>query len=161
MQKIKIMMRLPKITMGKKMTEGYTWGREHLARLGSWLFPTKPESEQPEESRFLQGVLQVVLWVAFGAFLLASLPHVAYFFASFEPEDSNGNVSDYWWIISFIIAISIDVTSFLLSLSIANKMRRATPWLVICATSGRWLRSRHYPLALSCHPGRVFVARQF
>lgn len=102
-----------------------TWGKTQIERLGNWFFPHQEEEEE-EENRYLQGLLGIVLWFAFAAFLLASLPHVAYFFASFEPEDAKGNVSDYWWIIAYILAGSIDITSFLLSLNLANKMKRAT-----------------------------------
>jgi hypothetical protein len=79
----------------------------------------------------LQKLLQGVLWAAFGAFLFASLPHVAYFFAAFEPESNNGSLNDYWWFVSYGLAASIDVTAFLLSLNVAIKMRHVTfglPW---------------------------------
>jgi hypothetical protein len=59
------------------------------------------------------------------------LPHVAYFFAAFEPEGSNGTLNDYWWFVSYGLAASIDVTAFLLSLNVAIKMRHVTfglPW---------------------------------
>lgn len=90
----------------------------------------KAVSADVEVSNFAQGVLQFVLWVGFAGFLFASLPHVAYFFAAFEPE-TNGSVNDYWWTVSYILAIAIDVTSFFLSFNVAIKMRRATaglPW---------------------------------
>ena len=93
------------------------------------VFPPKNERAERQESSFFNLVLQIVLWLAFGAFLLASLPHVAYFFASFEPQEwtTNGyQVNDYWWTISYCLAFAIDVTSFLLSLNVAIKMRRAT-----------------------------------
>jgi hypothetical protein len=96
-----------------------------------WLavFPPKDEQAEQGENSFFNLVLQIVLWLAFGAFLLASLPHVAYFFASFEPQEWTANgpqVNDYWWTISYCLAFAIDVTSFLLSLNVAIKMRRAT-----------------------------------
>jgi hypothetical protein len=96
------------------------------------LFPPAQRDEQqaaPESNAF-NIALQIALWTAFGAFLLASLPHVAYFFAAHEPED-NGQVADYWWFVSYALAVAIDVTAFLLSLNVAIKMRRATaglPW---------------------------------
>jgi hypothetical protein len=91
---------------------------------------TETVSADVKVSNFAQSVLQVVLWVGFAGFLFASLPHVAYFFAAFEPEN-NGTVNDYWWTVSYILAIAIDVTSFFLSFNVAIKMRRATaglPW---------------------------------
>src|SRR6266699_6076289 len=59
-------------------------------------------------------------WVAFAVFLLASISHVAYFFRAFEPQDS----WLYWWIVAYAIAISVDMTIFLLSLSVAELRRR-------------------------------------
>ena len=105
-------------------------GQQGIARaskIWSGLFPAQDEDDEKDYS-FFQGFLQVVLWIAFAAFLFASLPHVAYFFASFEPE-SSGQVNDYWWLVSYSLAIGIDVTSFLLSLNVAIKMRRATAGL--------------------------------
>lgn len=126
-----------------------TWGKTQTERMGNWLFPQREEIEE-EDNRFLQGFLGIVLWVAFGAFLLASLPHIAYFFASLEPEDAKGNVSDYWWVIAYILAISIDVTSFLLSLNLANKMRRATRGLGLLQRMGVGLRIAvmHWPFII-------------
>jgi hypothetical protein len=99
----------------------------------SWL-QIAPTSHRPMPTRtasMLQRLLQGVLWAAFGAFLFASLPHVAYFFAAFEPEGNNGTLNDYWWFVSYGLAASIDVTAFLLSLNVAIKMRHVTlglPW---------------------------------
>jgi hypothetical protein len=111
------------------------------------LFPVRQEEEV--DHSFFQGLLQFVLWLAFAAFLFASLPHVAYFFASFEPE-SNGQVDGYWWLVSYALAIGIDVTSFLLSLNVAIKMRRATSGLAgipkIAATIG--VVVTHWPFIL-------------
>jgi hypothetical protein len=111
------------------------------------LFPVKVEEEV--DHSFFQGLLQFVLWLAFAAFLFASLPHVAYFFASFEPE-SNGQVDGYWWLVSYALAIGIDVTSFLLSLNVAIKMRRATSGLAgipkLAATIG--VVVTHWPFIL-------------
>jgi len=66
--------------------------------------------------QFLQGFF----WFAFAAFLSASIPHVAYFFRAYEPS------SDLlvWWIVSYGIAISIDVTIFLLSVTVASMHRQ-------------------------------------
>src|ERR1043165_6743964 len=95
------------------------------------VFPPRDDTQEEETGGFFQAFLQVVLWLAFAAFLLASLPHVAYFFASFEPQNADGTVSDYWWFVAYALAVSIDVTAFLLSLNVAIKMRKATaglPW---------------------------------
>jgi hypothetical protein len=75
-------------------------------------------------------------WIAFAVFLAASIPHVAYFFASFEP--SQGPEGVWWWAVSYAIAISIDVTVYLLSWTAFQRYRRyRTPkavwqhWLLI------------------------------
>lgn len=67
-------------------------------------------------------VIRGFFWFAFAAFLAASIPHVAYFFRSFEPGASEQE--PYWWVVAYAIAISIDVTIFLLSLTVAQMQRR-------------------------------------
>jgi hypothetical protein len=66
--------------------------------------PVSPPNRPTSRASILQTGLQVVLWAAFGAFLFASLPHVAYFFAAFEPESSTGTLNDYWWFVSYGLA---------------------------------------------------------
>ena len=81
-------------------------------------------------------IMRYFFWIAFAVFLAASIPHVAYFFASFEP--SNGPEGVWWWCVSYAIAISIDVTVYLLSWTAFQRYRRyRTPkavwqhWLLI------------------------------
>lgn len=66
--------------------------------------------------------MKYFFWIAFAIFLAASIPHVAYFFASFEP--SQGSEGLWWWVVSYAIAISIDVTVYLLSWTAFQKYRR-------------------------------------
>jgi hypothetical protein len=80
--------------------------------------------------------MKYFFWIAFAVFLAASIPHVAYFFASFEP--SNGPEGIWWWCVSYAIAISIDVTVYLLSWTAFQRYRKyQTPkavwqhWLLI------------------------------
>jgi hypothetical protein len=80
--------------------------------------------------------MKYFFWIAFAVFLAASIPHVAYFFASFEP--SQGPEGLWWWAVSYAIAISIDVTVYLLSWTAFQRYRRyRTPkavwqhWLLI------------------------------
>jgi hypothetical protein len=80
--------------------------------------------------------MKYFFWIAFAVFLAASIPHVAYFFASFEP--SQGPMAVWWWTVSYAIAISIDVTIYLLSWTAFQRYRRyRTPkavwqhWLLI------------------------------
>src|ERR1700680_2853853 len=81
-------------------------------------------------------IMKYFFWIAFAVFLAASIPHVAYFFASFEP--SQGPEGIWWWAVSYAIAISIDVTVYLLSWTAFQRYRRyRTPkavwqhWLLI------------------------------
>src|ERR1700739_286848 len=80
--------------------------------------------------------MKYFFWIAFAVFLAASIPHVAYFFAAFEP--SQGPEGIWWWAVSYAIAISIDVTVYLLSWTAFQRYRRyRTPkavwqhWLLI------------------------------
>jgi hypothetical protein len=66
--------------------------------------------------------MKYFFWIAFAVFLAASIPHVAYFFASFEP--SQGPTGIWWWTVSYAIAISIDVTVYLLSWTAFQRYRR-------------------------------------
>jgi hypothetical protein len=66
--------------------------------------------------------MKYFFWIAFAVFLAASIPHVAYFFASFEP--SQGPEGVWWWAVSYAIAISIDVTVYLLSWTAFQRYRR-------------------------------------
>lgn len=66
--------------------------------------------------------MKYFFWIAFAVFLAASIPHVAYFFASFEPAEGTEGV--WWWIVSYAIAISIDVTVYLLSWTAFQRYRR-------------------------------------
>ncbi len=66
--------------------------------------------------------MKYFFWTAFAVFLAASIPHVAYFFASFEP--SQGPEGVWWWAVSYAIAISIDVTVYLLSWTAFQRYRK-------------------------------------
>ena len=105
--------------------------------------------------------MKYFFWIAFAVFLAASIPHVAYFFASFEP--SQGPEGVWWWGVSYAIAISIDVTIYLLSWTAFQRYRRyRTPkavwqhWLliVICtvfswAVNWAYAKQFHSPTMLS------------
>ncbi len=64
--------------------------------------------------------IRAFFWFAFAAFLAASIPHVAYFFRAYEPTDT----SIVWELVSYGIALSIDVTIFLLSVTVAGMRRQ-------------------------------------
>jgi hypothetical protein len=46
-------------------------------------------------------------WTAFGAFLAMSVPHVAWVFRFYEPKNDGYDLA--WWVISYGVAISIDL----------------------------------------------------
>lgn len=105
--------------------------------------------------------MKYFFWIAFAVFLAASIPHVAYFFASFEP--SQGPEGVWWWAVSYAIAISIDVTVYLLSWTAFQRYRRyRTPravwqhWLLIVmctvfswAVNWAYAKQFHSPIMLS------------
>jgi hypothetical protein len=105
--------------------------------------------------------MKYFFWIAFAVFLAASIPHVAYFFASFEP--SQGPEGVWWWTVSYAIAISIDVTVYLLSWTAFQRYRRyRTPkavwqhWLLIVmctvfswAVNWAYAKQFHSPTMLS------------
>src|SRR5260370_31056983 len=66
--------------------------------------------------------MKYFFWISFAVFLAASIPHVAYFFALFEA--SQGPEGVWWWAVSYAIAISIDVTVYLLSWTAFQRYRR-------------------------------------
>ncbi len=109
--------------------------------------------------------MKYFFWIAFAVFLAASIPHVAYFFASFEP--SQGPEGIWWWAVSYAIAISIDVTVYLLSWTAFQRYRRyRTPkavwqhWLlIVMCTVFSWIvnwayaKQFHSPSMLSAAEG--------
>lgn len=105
--------------------------------------------------------MKYFFWIAFAVFLAASIPHVAYFFASFEP--STGPEGSWWWGVSYAIAVSMDVTVYLLSYTAFKRYRKyRTPkavwqhWLliVICtvfswAVNWAYAKQFHNPTMLN------------
>ncbi len=105
--------------------------------------------------------MKYFFWIAFAVFLAASIPHVAYFFASFEP--SQGPEGVWWWAVSYAIAISIDVTVYLLSWTAFQRYRRyrtaKAVWqhwlLIVMCTVFSWVvnwayaKQFHSPVMLS------------
>jgi signal transduction histidine kinase len=80
--------------------------------------------------------MRYFFWAAFAVFLAASIPHVAYFFNSFEPANNSWS-----WAVSYSIAISIDVTIYLLSWTAFQRYRRYRSWRAV------W---QHWLLILLC-----------
>jgi len=105
--------------------------------------------------------MKYFFWIAFAVFLAASIPHVAYFFASFEP--SQGPEGAWWWGVSYAIAVSIDVTVYLLSYTAFTRYRKYRTaravwrhWLLIVmctffswAVNWAYAKQFHSPFMLS------------
>jgi len=97
-------------------------------------------------------VLRFFFWIAFAVFLLASIPHVAYFFRAFEPPSG-----PWYWGIAYAIALSIDITVFLLSLTAAELMEQnadqkiiASVWFFVLLLAGlSWLMNWEYAYQFS------------
>jgi hypothetical protein len=100
----------------------------------------KPKQQQRRHQRtwvdqVIDAAFLVVTSLAFLVFLMASLPHVAYFVVTFEPQNPDGSISDWWWTVAYLIAGAINITEFLLSVKFARDVRNATrglPWYQKC-----------------------------
>jgi len=54
-----------------------------------------------------QTATKVLFWGAFGIFLMVSIPHVAWVFRQYEPQDQ-GIAGFVWWVLAYGFAIAID-----------------------------------------------------
>lgn len=93
--------------------------------------PRRKQGARTWMDEVIDGAFLVVTSLAFLVFLLASLPHVAYFIVTFEPQNLDGTISDWWWTVAYLIAAAINITEFLLSIKFARDLRNATrglPW---------------------------------
>ena len=76
----------------------------------------------------LDGLGRALFWFAFAAFMLAAIPHTAYFFRAWEPgvapADSQGGL--FYWGVAYAIAISVDgmVIYLTRALTVLNKQSR-------------------------------------
>src|SRR5579884_3004464 len=94
--------------------------------------------------QFWRNSIRIVFLFAYGSFLWASIHHVAYFFADFEAFHLEGNGA-------YALAISIDVTSLVLTFAIMF-FRRNMPrvpliivWIFIVAlTAFSWTVNYEY-----------------
>src|SRR5258708_14730905 len=71
-------------------------------------------------------LLSLFFWFTFAAFLAPSVPHIAYFFYAWEPVGANEAENDFWWIVSYAIALSIDGTVIWISRTAAVTRREKT-----------------------------------
>ncbi len=54
-----------------------------------------------------QVATKVLFWSAFGIFLMVSIPHIAWVFRQYEPQDP-GVAGFVWWVLAYGFAIAID-----------------------------------------------------
>jgi hypothetical protein len=93
---------------------------------------------------FFRYAIRAVFLFAFVAFLSASVSHVAVFFNNFEADKNN-------WIGSYMLAISIDLTSLMLTIGIMF-FRKEMPWyaqvititFIIFLTAFSWVVNWEY-----------------
>jgi hypothetical protein len=65
-------------------------------------------------------------WFGFAVFLSASIPHLAAYFRHFDPNATGwSDIAN--WIISYLIAVVIDVTDMLVSIAVLKEINRGTP----------------------------------
>lgn len=55
-----------------------------------------------------QAFTRYLFWAAFGVFLAVSIPHIAWVFRQYEPQDTNLLVDGFWWVLAYGFAIAID-----------------------------------------------------
>lgn len=75
-------------------------------------------------SKVFQVIIRLVFLFAYGAFLWASIHHVATFFHNFEPSGTD-------WSGSYALAISIDATAVVLTIGVMF-FRKNMPWYAQC-----------------------------
>jgi hypothetical protein len=93
-----------------------------------------------------RGIIRAVFLFAYGAFLYASIRHLATFFHNFESDATN-------WNGSYTLAISIDLTSLILTVGVMF-FRKGMPWgalivvwfFIIALTAFSWLVNWEYAM---------------
>jgi hypothetical protein len=93
---------------------------------------------------FFRTAIRVVFLFAFVAFLSASVSHIAVFFNNFEADKSN-------WVSPYMLAISIDLTSLVLTIGVMF-FRKDMPWFavlitwvfIVCLTAFSWVVNWEY-----------------
>jgi hypothetical protein len=59
-------------------------------------------------SKQAQTITKWLFWAAFGIFLAVSIPHIAWVFRQYEPQNASVWVNGFWWVLAFGFAIAID-----------------------------------------------------
>ena len=75
---------------------------------------------------FTRVALTAFFYGAFAAFLLPSVPRVAYFFKAHMPY--GGTEDQFWWTVAYGIAIAIDITILVMTASASSMKRNHTSW---------------------------------
>ena len=97
-------------------------------------------------------VTKGIFWLGFIAFLATSVPHVAWLYHIYEPENDV-----LWWILAYAIAISIDVLIAWLSFvqSAGDRTANGVTWFFIsCLCLLSWYANYLYSIAHSPTPVR-------
>jgi hypothetical protein len=83
-------------------------------------------------------IMKRFFWISYAVFLSSSIPHIAYFFRAHEPMTANVVQDAFYWTDAYLIAIVIDVMSFLLSMTVTNMIKAnrrigaiASVWVMI------------------------------
>ena len=83
-------------------------------------------------------IMKRFFWISYAVFLSSSIPHIAYFFRAHEPMTANMLQDAFYWTDAYLIAIVIDVMSFLLSMTVTNMIKAnrrigaiASVWVMI------------------------------
>ena len=78
------------------------------------------------QSSWIDRFTRSFFWFGFAVFLSASIPHLAAYYRHFDPN-ATGWPDFAYWIISYLIAIVIDVTDLLVSIAVLKEINRGTP----------------------------------
>lgn len=109
--------------------------------------------------KFFRVFIRIVFLGAYGAFLWASLHHIAFFFHSFEPDQTD-------WTGSYWLAISIDVTALVMTVGVMFFRKGMGNWsfaivwfFILGLTSFSWVVNWEY--AVQFQNGNLSRATDF
>lgn len=113
--------------------------------------------ESDTQAATIGRVTRFIFWIGFTAFLATSIPHVAWLWHLFEGTQSTviivwGLSVDAWWIISYAVAVGIDVLIAWLSFiqTIGDKTAGRITWVFIAALAVlSWYANYLYDMAHS------------
>jgi len=111
-----------------------------------WVKEKEGSVNRMKKEQVFSTAIRVVFLFAFGAFLFASIHHIATFFDNFEQDSGN-------WVGSYALAISIDATALVLTIGVMF-FRKNMPWyaqvfvwfFIIALTAFSWVVNWEYAL---------------